>query len=326
MPEGQLTEEDLRNMSPEEIAELQRKNCIFCKIVRGDIPAKKVYEDEEMLAILDINPASKGHTLVLPKEHYPLLPLIPFHVFNHLFTQTRNLIAALEKATVNPGVTLFIANGAAAGQQSPHFLFHLIPRENATDLSVFNLPNHGWAEQEKTVPVLQKQLLLLLKPYLAKTGKLKPVPTYTPPKPPMNLQTPPTDKPAVAQVSGTAQPPASQPFLQPIPLSEPIVQEIEAAASPQKDPFDPALLPELLETNLELRRMIITSPDQLLQFIKNSPDLAKLFHGINIPRLSQKLAEYEQHNPKKTESKPFSTKPLQPVNKANLDKIGQLFP
>ena len=125
MPEGQLTEEDLRNMSPEEIAELQRKNCVFCKIVRGGIPGKKVYEDEMILAILDINPASKGHTLVLPKEHYPLLPLLPLNLFNHLFTKTQQLIVAIEKATVNPGVTVFIANGAAAGQQSPHFLFHL---------------------------------------------------------------------------------------------------------------------------------------------------------------------------------------------------------
>ncbi|MEK6962780.1 MAG: HIT domain-containing protein [Nanoarchaeota archaeon] len=327
MPEGQLTEEDLRNMSPEEIAELQRKNCLFCKIVRGDIPAKKVYEDDEMLAILDINPASKGHTLVLPKEHYPLLPLLPFSLFNHLFTQTRNLIAALEKATVNPGVTLFIANGAAAGQQSPHFLFHLVPRENPTDLPIFNLPTQGWPEQEKTVPILQKQLLLLLRPYLSKTGRLKPTPTYTPPKPPQTSAASPSLFPTTSSSptsSSLAQAPPPQLFLQPISLSEPIIQEIEASTQ-QKDPFDPTRLPELLETNQELRRMIISQPDQLLQFIKNSPDLARLFQGIHVHRLSQKLSEYEQHNSKKTENHP-PAKPAPSANKADLDKIGELFP
>ncbi len=312
MPEGQLTEEDLRNMSPEEIAELQRKNCIFCKIVRGDIPAKKVYEDDQMLAILDINPAAKGHTLVLPKEHYPLLPLLPLNLFNHLFTQTRNLMAAIKKATLNPGVTLFIANGAAAGQQSPHFLLHLIPRENAQDIPIFILPSQGWPEQEKTVLVLQKQLALLLKPYLARMGRLKSTPTYTPPKPPQTVQPSP---------SITSAEPTLRSFVQPIPLSEPIVQEIEATS--QKDPFDPTRLPELLETNQDLRKMIIQQPDQLLQFIKNSPDLARLFEGINIQRLSQKLSEYEQHT---HESTPKPETPKKQTGHADLDKVSQLFP
>jgi galactose-1-phosphate uridylyltransferase len=63
-------------MSQEEMLEQQKANCIFCKIVKGEIPSKKVYEDDMMLAILDINPAVKGHILVLPKEHYPIMPLI----------------------------------------------------------------------------------------------------------------------------------------------------------------------------------------------------------------------------------------------------------
>ena len=64
-------------MSPEQIAEMQKQQCIFCKIIKGDIPGKKVFQDDFVEAILDINPAAKGHTLVMPKEHYPILPVIP---------------------------------------------------------------------------------------------------------------------------------------------------------------------------------------------------------------------------------------------------------
>ncbi|MBU0461615.1 MAG: HIT domain-containing protein [Nanoarchaeota archaeon] len=59
----ELTEEDLKNMSPEELRELQKQNCVFCHIAAGKVPAKKVYEDDRCLAILDINPANAGHVL-----------------------------------------------------------------------------------------------------------------------------------------------------------------------------------------------------------------------------------------------------------------------
>ena len=68
MPEGQLTEEDLKNMSPEEIQELQKQQCIFCHIVSGKVASRKVYEDDSVIAILDIHPANPGHVLLLPKE------------------------------------------------------------------------------------------------------------------------------------------------------------------------------------------------------------------------------------------------------------------
>ena len=64
----ELTEEDIKKMSPEEIAELQKKNCIFCHLVSGRVPSKKVFEDDKVLAILDIYPAIPGHILLFPKE------------------------------------------------------------------------------------------------------------------------------------------------------------------------------------------------------------------------------------------------------------------
>jgi len=65
------------DMSPEQIAELQKQNCIFCHIVSGKVSSKKIYEDEKCVALLDINPANPGHILLIPKEHYTLMALMP---------------------------------------------------------------------------------------------------------------------------------------------------------------------------------------------------------------------------------------------------------
>ncbi|MFW6014408.1 MAG: HIT domain-containing protein [Nanoarchaeota archaeon] len=109
--------------------EEQKKNCPFCKIISGDIPAKKVFEDDEMAAILDINPCTKGHTLLMPKEHYPIMPLIPSKTFKHMFGHLPGIVKALKKAMLTTGANAILANGAVAGQQSPHFMVHLLPRE-----------------------------------------------------------------------------------------------------------------------------------------------------------------------------------------------------
>ena len=165
-----VSEEELQNMSPEEISRLQKENCIFCKIVKGEIPSRKVYEDEKMLAILDINPAAKGHMLVLPKEHYPILPVIPPDVFKHLFRTTKYLVAAVKKGMVAPQVTVFIANGAVAGQQSPHFLFHIIPNEGVD----FPIPKGNVPKEEaaKLTPALRANVGAIMKNYLQREGKL----------------------------------------------------------------------------------------------------------------------------------------------------------
>jgi len=117
--------------------ETQKEQCPFCKIIKGEIPAKKVYEDDKILAVLDINPANKGHTLVMPKEHYPIMPLIPPEIFEHLAVRTRELSKSIKDGMLVFGNNIFIANGAAAGQQSQHFMFHIIPREENDGISTF---------------------------------------------------------------------------------------------------------------------------------------------------------------------------------------------
>ncbi|MBS3176707.1 HIT domain-containing protein [Candidatus Woesearchaeota archaeon] len=154
------------DLTPEQkkALEEQKANCVFCKIVKGEIPSKKVFEDEQVLAILDINPATKGHVLLLPKEHYPILPLIPREIFTHLFKITHTITEALAKAMLTTGATLFIANGQAAGQQSPHFLFHLVPREADDGLEKFALLSKEIPEEETKklqAPLIRSMSFLL---------------------------------------------------------------------------------------------------------------------------------------------------------------------
>lgn len=156
-----ISEEDLKNMSPEELLEYQKKNCIFCRIIKGDVPSKKVYEDDKVLAILDINPANVGHILLLPKEHYSVMPQIPDDLIRYLFVVSKYLSAALIKTIKAKGVNIFVANGSAAGQRAPHFMIHIIPRFEGDNISNFNLP--GYKVDEKVLTAIQSALVGFLK-------------------------------------------------------------------------------------------------------------------------------------------------------------------
>jgi histidine triad (HIT) family protein len=135
-PEAEM-QEKLKNMSPEELKQFQMQNCIFCHIVSGKVASKKVYEDDKCIALLDINPANPGHVLLLPKEHYAIMPLIPNDIIQHLFMVAKQISAALLKmlnkdmkdiGSNDIGTNIFVANGAAAGQKAQHFMIHIIPR------------------------------------------------------------------------------------------------------------------------------------------------------------------------------------------------------
>lgn len=119
-------------LSPEikqQLAE-QKAQCIFCKLISGEIPnAKKVFEDDKTIALLDIYPAVKGHTLFMLKEHYPLPVYLSPDEFNHKFSLLPGLSKAIKSAMVKTGMNVFMAMGGAAGQQSYHFMAHLLPRE-----------------------------------------------------------------------------------------------------------------------------------------------------------------------------------------------------
>lgn len=109
-------------------------DCIFCKIIAGEIPCDKVYEDGEVLAFLDISPVNKGHTLVVPKEHYVDLVECPEDRAEHLIRVVKKVGQAVLKAVEADAFNVGLNNGAAAGQIVNHAHFHVIPRFNGDGL------------------------------------------------------------------------------------------------------------------------------------------------------------------------------------------------
>lgn len=110
--------------------------CIFCKIINGDIPSKKVYEDDDVLAILDISQATKGHTLVLPKKHYANLLEIDEADYLKVMSKAKMLGGILTKKLGAEGCNILNNCGEAAGQTVMHFHVHIIPRYKDDDLKI----------------------------------------------------------------------------------------------------------------------------------------------------------------------------------------------
>ncbi|ANC18197.1 protein hit [Bacillus cereus] len=108
-------------------------NCIFCKIIDGQIPCSKVYENEHVLAFLDISQVTKGHTLVIPKVHKQDIFALTPEIASHIFSVVPKIANAI-KAEFNPvGFNLLNNNGEKAGQTVFHFHLHLIPRYGEKD-------------------------------------------------------------------------------------------------------------------------------------------------------------------------------------------------
>jgi histidine triad (HIT) family protein len=104
------------------------EDCIFCKIVKGDIPCFKVYEDERVLAFEDINPISEGHTLVIPKKHAENLWDIPAEDLTAVQMAAKKIINGIKGALKPTGVAALQLNGKGANQVVMHYHLHLIPR------------------------------------------------------------------------------------------------------------------------------------------------------------------------------------------------------
>jgi histidine triad (HIT) family protein len=103
-------------------------DCIFCKIIRKEIPAAIVYEDKDYIAFLDINPVNKGHALVIPKEHYPDIVALP-DTFNHGFMNVIKKVGmAVKKGVECEGFNMIINTGEPAGQVIFHVHCHVVPR------------------------------------------------------------------------------------------------------------------------------------------------------------------------------------------------------
>lgn len=109
------------------------ENCIFCKIVRGEMPSAKVYEDEAVMAFLDIMPANKGHCLVVPKTHHERMDVTPDEKLHAVMSSAKKVAKAVSQAVGNPGYNIIINNGPEANQTVPHLHLHIIPRHDGDD-------------------------------------------------------------------------------------------------------------------------------------------------------------------------------------------------
>ncbi|MBS7286009.1 MAG: HIT family protein [Kiritimatiellae bacterium] len=112
-----------------------KNDCVFCAIAAGEIPSFKIYEDDSVLAFLDINPFSEGHTLVIPKEHYKNLLEVPPAVLAVLLERVQKVASHIAAALPCEGFNILQNNGAVAGQTVNHIHFHIVPRSEGSGLT-----------------------------------------------------------------------------------------------------------------------------------------------------------------------------------------------
>lgn len=115
-----------------------KNNCVFCAIAAGEIPSFKVYEDERVFAFLDINPFSKGHVLVIPKEHSANLIETSEETLGVLLSAVKKVAIGVKNALGCEGFNILQNNGEAAGQTVMHIHFHIVPRYSAGPITFEN--------------------------------------------------------------------------------------------------------------------------------------------------------------------------------------------
>lgn len=133
------------------------KQCIICQIINGDIPAKKIYEDDEILAILDFNGANPGHSFVIPKEHTPILEQVPSHLVGKLFNVANKISSAIFDTLKVQGTNIFVANGVPAGQKVAHFMINVIPRNENDNIRLQWQPKQLSEEEMSTIELKVKE-------------------------------------------------------------------------------------------------------------------------------------------------------------------------
>jgi histidine triad (HIT) family protein len=119
-------------------------DCILCQIVEGKVPSKKIYEDDDILAVLDINGASPGHSFVMPKQHFTIMEQVPDQIIGRLFQVANKVSSAVFETLDSKGTNIFVTNGTAAGQMVAHFMVNVIPRKENDGI------NLQWAGKQLT--------------------------------------------------------------------------------------------------------------------------------------------------------------------------------
>ena len=125
------------------------KDCIFCKIAKGEIPSNKVYEDENFLSFLDIKPVSDGHILIIPKKHIQWMQEVDNETIANIFVLTKKLMLALKN-----GLPCDYVQMSVVGNEVPHFHVHLIPRHEGDNFR--NFPTKEYKDDTQKKEIISK--------------------------------------------------------------------------------------------------------------------------------------------------------------------------
>lgn len=131
--------------------------CIFCSIVKGEIPSYKIYEDDKVLAFLDIKPVNPGHCLVIPKKHLENIEEIDEEYLSHLVKIVKKIGNKIKNNLNVLGYNVQVNNDPIAGQEIAHLHFHIIPRQKNDNLKLFPQKNYNSGEAEEIVKKLIKE-------------------------------------------------------------------------------------------------------------------------------------------------------------------------
>ena len=127
---------------------MKKDDCIFSKIAAGEIPSRKIYEDKDLIAIMDLSPTSKGHSLIIPKEHYTNIYDIDEEIAGKVMKTAKKLATKMTVALNCDGFNLLQNNGETAGQTMFHFHMHLIPRYKDADNNMLKFTSVSFSDEE----------------------------------------------------------------------------------------------------------------------------------------------------------------------------------
>ena len=129
----------------------------MCQIISSIVPSKKIYEDEQVMAVLDVNGANPGHCFVMPKNHYPIIEQIPDREIGRLFQVSNKISTAIFESLGAQGTNIFVANGIPAGQTVAHAIVNVIPRKENDGINLQWPPKQLSEEEMSTVELKLKE-------------------------------------------------------------------------------------------------------------------------------------------------------------------------
>ena len=134
-------------------------NCIFCSIIKGDIPSFKIYEDNDFLAFLDIAPGTKGHTLIIPKEHAATLEELSDDKASKILVLAKKIVKAMKEVHDFTNYNIIQNNGKIAGQTVDHYHMHIIPRYSIEEVGLWTPHEDDPSVNEENAKLVRDKLM-----------------------------------------------------------------------------------------------------------------------------------------------------------------------